>query len=78
MKKYLVVALAALGLAVFAPQPADAGVSFGFFFGPPIYYYPAYYPAYYYYGYPHYYGPRYYGYHRYWRHGHCRWLGGPE
>jgi hypothetical protein len=36
MKKYLVVALAALGVAVFAPQPADAGVSFGFFFGPPI------------------------------------------
>lgn len=72
MKKYLVVWLAALGLAAFAPQPAKAGVSFGFFFGPPAYYYPAYQGCYYYgypyYGYRYYYGPRYYWYYHSWRH----------
>ena len=69
MKKYLFIGLAALGLAAFGPQPAKAGVSFGFSFAP-AYYYPDYYPGYYYYGHPYYYdGPRYYYYHS-WRHHH--------
>jgi hypothetical protein len=71
MKNYLAIGLAVLGLAASAPQPATAGVHFGFFVGPaPAYYYPEYYPGYYY-GYHHYCGPRYYGgYYHSWRHYH--------
>jgi hypothetical protein len=74
MKKYLLIGLAALGLVAFSPQPAKAGVSFGFSYTP-AYYYPDYYPGYYYYnGYPYYYGPRYhYWYYHPWRHRYHRW-----
>jgi len=57
MKKLLAIGLAALGLTAFTPQPAKAGVTFGFSFGPG-YYYPGYYPDYYY-------GPSYYYYRPY-------------
>ena len=40
MKKLLAIGLAVLGLTAFTPQPAKAGVTFGFSFGPG-YYYPA-------------------------------------
>jgi hypothetical protein len=69
MKKYLLIGLAALGLAAFAPQPANAGGHFSFSFGP-AYYYPDYYPGYYYYGNPYYYGRHYSGYYHSWRHRH--------
>jgi hypothetical protein len=62
MKKLLLIAIATLGLGVFAAPKAEAGVYIGFGFPivpvyPAFYPYPAPYP--YYYGYPHAYG--YYG-----------------
>ena len=75
MKKLLAIGLAALGLTAFTPQPAKAGVTFGFSFGPG-YYYPGYYPDYYYgpsyYYRPYYYRSWYYPPYRY-RHYHHRW-----
>jgi hypothetical protein len=76
MKKLLAIGLAALGLTAFTPQPAKAGVTFGFSFGPG-YYYPGYYPDYYYGPSYYYYRPYYYRswyYHPYrYRHYHHRW-----
>jgi hypothetical protein len=50
LKKFLLIALAVIGLSVAATPSSEAGVSIGIGFGGP---YPGYYP----YGYP-YYGPR--------------------
>ena len=52
MKKLFAVLLAVLGFTALTPIPADAGVHFGFYFGPPAVYYG---------------GPYYYR-HHYWRH----------
>jgi len=72
MKKYLLLALAALGLMAFTPEPAKAGVTFGFTFGPGYYPGDYYYPGYYYYR-PYRYRYYYYRpwrYRHYHRHGH--------
>jgi hypothetical protein len=67
MKKFFLIAVAALGLVIAAAPSSKAGVSVGIGFGGPFY--PGYGP--YGYGYPYYYGPGVRFVHRpyYWYHG---------